>query len=188
MIKQDSEFRRAQGNYNILLEKTRNPREAVVAAPISGIVVSFEPVEKLEGRLVKPGDPLMQIADPQGPWELLLRIPEAHVGHIRDALNKLKKPSEYLGVDLMLSSHPDRTYKGRLYASGLAGEATVHSNETMLEARVELENVPPEELVNMPVGTETKAMIRCGPAPVGYVLFYELWEFFYERVWFPLTW
>jgi hypothetical protein len=36
----------------------------------------------------------------------------------------------------------------------------------------------------MPVGSEVTAKVRCGPRPLGYVLFYELWEFFYERVWF----
>jgi biotin carboxyl carrier protein len=186
-IKSNFEFEKARGELEILLSQTRKPREASVVAPISGTVVSFDPTEKLEGRMVKPGDPLMQIADTEGPWEIVIKIPEAHVGHIRDALNKLK-PGEFLWVDILLASHPDRTYKGKLYPSGLAGEAVVESNETSLEARVELDpdSFTREELNTMLVGAEAKIKVRCGNRPVGYVLFYELWEFFYERVVFWL--
>ena len=184
-IRAEFDYRKAKAEFDTLLMLTRDPRAASVPAPISGTVVTFDPVEKLEGRLVKPGDPLMQVADTDGPWEIVIKIPEAHVGHIRDALNDLK-PGEALGVDILLASHPDRTYKGKLYPAGMAGEATVQGSETVLEARVEIDNIPREELDTMLVGSEAKVKVRCGNKPVGYVLFYELWEFFYERVVFWL--
>lgn len=184
-IRADFEYNKAKAELDVLLLQTRKPREAAVTAPISGTVVTFDPVEKLEGRPVKPGDALLQVADTEGPWEIVIKIPEAHVGHIRDALNRLK-PGESLGVDILLASHPDRTYKGRLYPEGLAGEAVIQGHETVLEARVEIDNIPREELDTMLVGAEAKVKVRCGPRPLGYVLFYELWEFFYERIIFWL--
>ena len=31
-------------------------------------------------------------------------------------------------------------------------------------------------------GTEIRAKVRCGNKPMGYSLFYGVWEFFYEKV------
>jgi len=184
-IRAEFEYNKAKAELDVLLLQTRKPREAAVVAPISGTVVTFDPVEKLEGRMVKPGDPLLQVADTEGDWEIVIQIPEAHVGHIRDALHQLQ-PGQALDVDILLASHPDRTYKGRLYPEGLAGEAVVLNNQTVLEARVEISTIPRHELDTMLVGAEAKVKVRCGLRPVGYVLFYELWEFFYERVIFWL--
>jgi len=53
---------------------------------------------------------------------------------------------------------------------------------TVLKARVEPVDVPPE-MLNI-AATEVRGKIRCGNRALGYVLFYELWEFFYEKVLF----
>ena len=45
-----------------------------------------------------------------------------------------------------------------------------------------------EDLVKLRVdnllvsGTEIRAKVRCGNKPMGYALFYGVWEFFYEKV------
>jgi hypothetical protein len=39
---------------------------------------------------------------------------------------------------------------------------------------------------NLKVGADVKAKIHCGRAPVGYVLFHDLWEFLQSRVLFRL--
>jgi biotin carboxyl carrier protein len=206
-IAQDQAYQKAKAELELLLDQTRNPRAAVIPAPISGTVVTFDLNDRLLGRTVKPGDPLMQVARLDGVWVVELRIPEANVGHIREAL--ARSGGKPLEVDLLLASHPDRTFKGQLSDDGLGGEVTMHNNAPVLLARVEVrvtehtraeveamsqaererKGILPgvicrEELNRMPVGAEVRAKVRCGKRAVGYVWFYELWEFFYEHVWF----
>jgi hypothetical protein len=184
IIQQQAAYAKAKAEFDVRLELTHNPKQAVVPSPISGTVVTFDPVERLERRFVKPGDPLLLVARLDGAWEILLTIPEKHVGHVREAL--FKSELGYLEVDLLLASHPDRTYKGKLYRDGLAGEAVLENNEPVLQARVEIdENSIPREMLNgLLVSAEVRAKVRCGHRALGYVLFYELWEFIFEKILF----
>jgi hypothetical protein len=152
-------------------------------------VVTFDPNERLGNRIVKPGDPLVQIADADGEWEFELLIPEGRVGHIREAL--AESDDGRLAVDILISSYPDaRSFRGWLTRESLGGMVEMHENEPMLRARVQIEPDPKEGgitrdmLDRMPVGADVKAKIRCGNRAVGYVWFHELWEFFYEKVLF----
>ncbi len=177
------ELDEAEATLKFLQEyQARNANNAIVTAPIGGTVITFDPNVRLLDRLVKPGDELLQVANLEGEWEIEMWIPEAQVGHVRAGMAKAKEG--YLSVDVLLASHPNRTYKGRLYADGLAGEVAVRENEPGLMARVEIVDIPREELDTMPVGAEVKARIRCGNRAIGYVWFHELWEFFYEHVLF----
>lgn len=188
IIAQRAAYDKAKAEYDVRLVYSRDPKRSAVPAPITGTVVTFDPIEKLEGKLVKQGEYLLQVARLDGPWEIVLAIPEKHVGHVREAL--AKSPTGYLEVDLLLTSHPDHTYKGKLHADGLSGEAVLDDVEpdtkgTVLKARVEIEDIPPEMLTgDLLVSSEVRAKIRCGNRAMGYTLLYELWEFFYEKVLF----
>jgi hypothetical protein len=169
---------------NLLRAITPNPDAGVVVSPITGTVVTFD-LTQLQNRIVKPGDPLLEIAKVGGDWEIELQIPEAHVGHIRDALARVHP--EGLEVDIRLSSHAGKDFKGKLFRDGLGGSATMVNNEPVLTARVKVGPELKEELDRleggaMPIRTEVVAKVRCGKRPVGYVWFYQLWEFLYERV------
>ncbi len=181
-LEKEGEHRAAEVMLKLLREQARHAENAVVTAPIGGTVITFDPQVRLQDRLVKPGDELLQVANLEGDWEIEMWIPEAQVGHVRAGLAKAKEG--YLSVDILLASHPNRTYKGRLYADGLAGEVALRENEPGLMARVEIVDIPRAELDTMPVGAEVKARIRCGNRAIGYVWFHELWEFFYEHVLF----
>ena len=90
-----------------------------------------------------------------------------------------------LEVDLLLTSQPQRTYKGRLHAGGLGGETTVKNNAVVLPARVRIaDDDLAAQLGSMPVGVEVRAMVHCGDHAVGYVWFHGLWELLYEHVLF----
>jgi biotin carboxyl carrier protein len=179
----------AEIKLRLLREESPNPRASPVRAPQSGVVVTFDPNERLGNRIVKPGDPLVQIADADGEWEFELLIPEGRVGHIREAL--AESDDGRLAVDILISSYPDaRSFRGWLTRESLGGMVEMHENEPMLRARVQIEPDPKEGgitrdmLDRMPVGADVKAKIRCGNRAVGYVWFHELWEFFYEKVLF----
>ncbi len=95
-------------------------------------------------------------------------------------------------VDFLLISQPTTTYKGKLHRSNIAPEATpdrTDNNEAdpVVIARVRLSGddipegyrLPPHLLLT---GTEVHSRVRCGYYPMGYSLFYGVWEFFYEKV------
>src|SRR5262249_7792051 len=59
---------------------------------------------ELEGKPVKPGDPLLQIGDINGVWEVEIKIPQKHIGQVYAAFAKIDQDDE-LDVDLKLESH-----------------------------------------------------------------------------------
>jgi multidrug efflux pump subunit AcrA (membrane-fusion protein) len=182
-ISQEYELRKALAERAILLQGSRSPRKTPVAAPLTGKVVTFDAREQLVGKTVKPGDPLLRVAAAEGPWEVELLLPEGSLGPIREALRAA--PDEAVDVDLLLMSQPHRTYKGKLYRDGLGGETTVKDGAVVLPARVRLTD--PElidQLETLPVGVEVRAKVHCGRHAVGYVWFFDLWEFLYEHVLF----
>ncbi len=53
------------------------------ASPINGLIVTWDLQNRLPiGRPVQRGQVLMRVADPDGPWQLELRMPEQRMGHI----------------------------------------------------------------------------------------------------------
>ncbi|MCS7161700.1 MAG: HlyD family efflux transporter periplasmic adaptor subunit [Gemmatales bacterium] len=176
LFKQRASYYAALAQHTLLKRLTGG---GLVVAPRQGEVVTPE-TEQLLGKVTKPGEPLLQVARREGDWHIEMYIPERHVGHIREAV--VKNRGQPLEVDLLLATDPNRRYKGRLYPEGLGGAVTTHNNEPALFARVELVDISREQLDKMPVGAEVRAKVRCGYRSVGYVWFYELWEFLYENL------
>jgi multidrug efflux pump subunit AcrA (membrane-fusion protein) len=182
MVNQEYEMRKAAAERDIILEGARNPRRSPVLSPLAGKVVTFDARDQLVGKTVKPGDPLLRVARVQGPWEVELYIPEGHVAAVREGL---AGSPEGLDVQLLLASHPHRTYRGRLTQDGLGGETTVRNNAVVLPARARITDRDLlTQLDGMPVGVEVRAKVDCGRRPVGYVWFAGLWDFLYEHVLF----
>ncbi len=153
--------------------------------------------------------------DPKNPkvdnWEIELKIPQKHVGQVLAAFENEKKRVEQipekdrkdwenpgdpeLNVDLLLVSQPTATFKAKLKRSRVATEAIpdrTDNNEAepvvLAYAYVTGPGIPTESQLptNLLVtGTEVHARVRCGYHPMGYSLFYGVWEFIYENiVWF----
>lgn len=176
LFKQRASYYAALAQHTLLKRLTGG---GLVVAPRPGEVVTPE-TEQLLGKVVKPGDALLQVARREGDWHIELYIPERHVGHIREAV--VKNRGQPLEVDLLLATDPNRRYKGLLYPEGLGGAVSLRDNEPALFARVQLVDITREQLDKMPVGAEVRAKVRCGYRSVGYVWFYELWEFLYEHL------
>ncbi len=182
-INQEYELRKAAAERDILLQGSLNPRKSPVLAPLAGKVVTFDAREQLVGKTVKPGDPLVRIARVDGPWEIELLIPEARIAPLREGLHEA--PDNEVPVDLLLASHPLRTFQGKLSRSSLGGETSVRDNAVVLPVRVQI--VDPEllpQLASFPVGMEVRARVHCGTRSIGRVWFGDLVEFFYEHLWF----
>ncbi len=180
-IDQEFELRKLLAERDILLQASRTPRKAPVASPLAGKVVTYDAQETLVGKTVKAGDPLLRVAQVRGTWEVQLYLPESHVAPVREGL----AGASYLDVDLLLHSHPHRTFKGRLERSGLAGETTIRDQAVVLPVIVQVsdEALLPQ-LEDLPVGVEVRAKIHCGSRSAGYVWFYEFWDFVYEHILF----
>lgn len=159
-------------------------------APLEGAILSWDFREKLSQRVVKPSDPLLRIGALDKRWEVELKIPQKHVGQLLRGFDTA--PEGELDVDLLLSSEPTRTFKGKLARPQIAGEAVLGQDESEESEPVvfasvrldgddiaEAERIPADMLVT---GTEVHSKVRCGTRAMGYSLFHGVWEFFYEKV------
>jgi hypothetical protein len=104
-------------------------------------------------------------------------------------------PNARLDVDILVTSEPTKKFKGLLYRHKVGGEAVPNRDDhnesaPVVIAYVSLDDpeipeewrVPPNLLLT---GVEVHANVRCGNFPMGYSLFYGLWEFIYEKLIFP---
>ena len=181
------------------------PGRFSLRAPMNGIILSSDFREQLVGRKVQPHEPLIRIGyiDPKNPklsdWEIELKVPQKHIGQVLQAFQVQNgKPAvAELDVDLLLTAYPTRTFRGKLRYDKVASQANpnkdahdepepvvlawvrVHGDDISADSRI-----PTNLLLT---GTEVHSRIRCGDAPMGYSLFYGVWEFLYEKVIFPLT-
>jgi hypothetical protein len=163
-----------------------------LTAPLNGTVLNGDFREKLTNRFVQPSEPLLRIGDKTRGWEIELRIPYKHMGPILDAFAASPKAAE-LDVDLLLQSAPTRTFRGKLCRPQLAGEASADHNGAaegpVVRAWVRIDgaDIPADRRISpdlLLTGTEIRAKVCCGQASLGYVLFYGVWEFVYEKLFF----
>jgi multidrug resistance efflux pump len=172
-----------------ILRRAAGGEQFSLRSPIDGRVTTFD-VTDLKGKTVKAGEKLLEIAKVDGAWEVHLNIPEMHVGKIREALEKSE--NHQLPVRIWISTDPNTYYDGVLHQDGLAGKVEhVSENESTLLARVEIGEGLKKALEGahgelrgqgMPVEVMVQAKVNCGMRPIGYVWFYQLWEFFFEHV------
>ena len=98
-------------------------------------------------------------------------------------------------MDVLPRSDPTRVFKGKLNKNKISGEATPNKDdnneqEPVVLAYVRLvgegiadqDSLPLQSPHLLVTGTEVHAKVRCGTHPMGYSLFYGVWEFFYEKV------
>jgi hypothetical protein len=148
--------------------------------------------EALLNRNISRKDALLHLGNRVGVWEIQLKIPQKHVGQLLEAYGPSPKPDAELDVDLVLRSTPTKTFRGKLAHKDLAREATPNRDDhnesdpvVMAYVRVsgpgipEDMQLPREQLLS---GVEVVTRIRCGTHPMGYSLFYGVWDFLYEQV------
>jgi hypothetical protein len=149
--------------------------------------------ENLTDRVVKPSDPLLRLGDKDGNWEVELKIPQKHIGQVLWAFEHSNQ--EELDVDLLVRSDPTRVFKGKLKRIKISGSAEPNKDENneaepvvLAYIRLVGDDIPAQNSLPLQAphllvtGTEVHAKVRCGNHPMGYSLFYGVWEFFYEKV------
>ena len=67
-----------------------NQAELAIKSPINGQVVTWDLQNRLpNARPVQRGQILMRVADPSGPWQLELHMPENRMGHVAEAQKEI---------------------------------------------------------------------------------------------------
>ena len=147
-----------------------------LCAPVDGMITDLDVRERLEGKPVKIGEAVMNVADTEGEWVIKVRLPEACMG---DVLQASAQPENLpLKVRFYLVSHPDRTFTGVVEHTASTAELIEDENVLMLRVRPD-----PIDVLLKP-NIEARAKILCGDHSLGYVWFREVLQFFQTRILF----
>jgi hypothetical protein len=193
-----AEMNGRKAQFEAMMERTHSVPGSLgyfwLKSPMTGTVLNSDFREQLTNRYVKPSEQLLRIGNKEGNWEVELKIPQKHIGQVLRGFEATGQTE--LDVDILLSSKPTVTYRGKLARDKIGGEATPNrddnnESEPVVIAYVRLDGpgipeadrVPRSELI---AGTEVHSKVRCGNRAMGYSLFYGVWEFVYEKVifWF----
>lgn len=141
-----------------------------IKAPFGGLVFHGDLSRSLEGRPVRKGQFLMQLANVEQEWELLLDVPHESVRHV---LHNGK--AEGLPVSFVLRIAPGRSYSSELQWMSQATDLT-ESGELATTARVRLDEstLGTEVLGELRPGSTVVARIDCGYRSLGYVWFHDV--------------
>lgn len=147
----------------------RKRAQLVIRAPISGQVITWDVKKMLAQRPVTTGQVMMTIADPEGPWELELYMPERRSGKVDLAQEAIKQD---LKVDYILATAPDKTLHGVVRQDDMS--IIPHEEEgSVLRVRVDIEK---EDLYEPRPGATVTAKVHCGTRPIGWCWFHEAVE------------
>jgi len=173
------------------LELIRSQIDALsVRSPINGRVLRRDLVSDLQARPVQQGQQLLEIIQPDGAWQLELRVPDRVIRHVLGAQEAIAAPAETksetaaagsgLPVRFILRTAPESTWQETL--SGVSGVTDLDETGQLSSlATVPLTSVQPDDLRP---GAGVIASIRCGRRPIGFVWFRELIEFVQTHVLF----
>lgn len=157
-----------------ILEQER--AELTIASPIDGEVITWGIEDALSRRPVKRGERLLSVADPNGPWQLELRIADHDIEHVLAARNEF----EQLDASFIVTSHSGEDYCGTVQEIAMTTELDERDQPTVL-VRVAVER---ETLPNLRPGARVVANIHCGRRSIGYVWFRELLDVIKTRLLF----
>ncbi|MBJ42304.1 MAG: hemolysin D [Planctomycetaceae bacterium] len=158
------------------LEKLR------VTSPIDGVVTSWDVKETLRGRPVNIGQVAVEVANPNGPWELIVYLSDKKIGHMVNAEEEMG--TKELPVKFVIKSHPGDTFNGTVQAVQEA--ATLHDEHGYsYRVRITLDKqdvLSRLNLAELNKGTEVMAKIECGQRSMAYCFFHELIEWVQIRL------
>jgi len=154
-------------------------RQLTIVAPQRGQVVTWKVRDLLLSRPVARGQGLLTLANPDGPWELELNLPERRLMHVQ----RVRGNSQAVPVSFVLSSHPGQTFHGEVVEIEQAAEVRGDEGNTVL-VRVAVKK---EELPPLHDQTTVTAKLNCGRTSIGYAWFCDVIETVQTKVlfWLP---
>lgn len=146
-----------------------------IRSPSDGIVISWDVEDMLRGRPVQAGNAVMTIADPSGPWELEVLMPEDRMGFIAEAQKEMGKE---LPVEFIMASDPAKTLHGTIDRIHEAAEVRGEEGSTVLI----VVKINKGDIKDLRPGAGLTAHVVCGQRSLGYVLFHDLVAWIQSRV------
>lgn len=147
-----------------------------VVSPIAGQVLTWDVAQSLDARPVQRGQALMKVVDPDGPWILELRVPDARIGYVLEAQRRLPRR---LGVSFFLAARPGTTYEGGVEEVTMATELDEQGQPYVLVTA----EIDGRGIAQRRPGATVLARIHCGRRSLGYVWFHDLMEFLWRVLW-----
>ena len=155
----------------------------IVKSPIDGEVITWHVRERLIHRPVQPGDELMTVVDPSGPWEVEIHMRESRMGYVARSWQEANEQNKDMQVEYILASHPDQKLVGRVSEIHAAADIRGDEGNTVL---IRVEVIDKEALPDLRHGVDVTAKVDCGRQPIGYVWLYELINWVQKNVLFWL--
>lgn len=147
-----------------------------VNATMVGRVYGDRIQELLKGRPVQRGQYLFELANPDGGWQLDMRIPEVDVRHV---IREQAESGAALPVSFSVETAPDKELRTTLTRMSHATDIDEFGRLSVLGTAI------PEktDIVDPRPGAGVVGYIHCGSRPAGYVLFRRIIEAFQRRWW-----
>lgn len=157
--------------------------QLIRTSPIDGVVMDWKLKEKLQARPVAMGQVLLNIADPNGEWELEVMMPERRMSYLDGAASRLGE-DEKLEVDFILSTDPSMDHKGKLHPDEVHEIASLDDTDgAIVKLKVEID---PESMkrINPRPGAKVIADVVAGRESAAFVWFHEVVEWVQANVLF----
>lgn len=189
-----------------------NPGLFVVTAPVTRpvaggsrptwTVLTQDFREQLKNKTITPKDPLLRVGHVSGGWEIILKVPQKHMGKILKAFKEAAETDadgrQFLWVDVLPTSDPTpgsvgrgKLFRDKVTALAEPNRDDQNESEPVVYAyvRINTPDIPEEYHINpvlLVTDLEVKAKVIGADHSLGYSLFYGVWEFLYEKVifWF----
>ena len=147
-------------------------------SPIDGIIMDWELNDKLRARPVVTGQVLVNVADPNGDWEVELLMPEKRMSYLDAALEKAA--GEPLPVDFILKTNPSDDHTGTLEAEAVHARAELNEVDGAVVKLV----VKPDSMegISRRPGANVVADVVCGKRSAAFVWFHEVVEWVQANV------
>ncbi|MEM9828343.1 MAG: HlyD family efflux transporter periplasmic adaptor subunit [Planctomycetota bacterium] len=156
-----------------------------IRAPIDGIVAGWQLRRKLLERPVSRGNRLATVVQPEGDWELELRVPDHDLAPVFAALKENQRPR----IDFMVASAVDRTFVASLDELSTTTRKLA-DGQNVLPARAAVIDDPTDSdhaVFNPRLirpGTEVSARIRCPSRSLFASWFSDLVDFYHRNIGF----
>jgi len=161
-----------------LLEKKK--KQLTITSPVDGQVTSWDVQNVLLGRSVQVGQQLMTVVEPEGAWELELRMPEDRMGFINQARADLK--TDALPVTYITATDPGSEHEGTVSEVHRSAEVRGEEGNTVLiRVAINKEDVPDRR-----PGATVTAQVYCGRTSIGYAWFHDLVTFVQSKILFRI--
>jgi multidrug efflux pump subunit AcrA (membrane-fusion protein) len=168
---------------DLKIEKTK------IYAPVGGEITTWDVEQMLLNRPVQPGQAVLSVANPAGPWEVELHMPEDRMGYLTERRAELRKSEgrEDVEVTFHLATDATTQYQGRVALISDSAEADQEKGNTVLiKVAFDRNQFSKEAWDSVRPGADVAAKAHCGTRALGFVIFHDLANWFRKTVWFKI--